>query len=154
LTPKSPPTVPTAGFSPIGIAVSPGGESVYVANSGSRTVSQYDLGNGGTLTPKSPAAVAAGFLPTLVAVTPDGANVYVTNQLDDTVSQYDVGGDGRLAAKTPPTIATGRVPYGIAVGAGPGTVPTSKDQCKNGGWGAFPAFANQGQCVAFVEQGL
>jgi hypothetical protein len=31
--------------------------------------------------------------------------------------------------------------------------PTSKDQCKNGGWKNFPQFKNQGQCVSFVERG-
>jgi hypothetical protein len=32
--------------------------------------------------------------------------------------------------------------------------PTSKDQCKNGGWRSFgDTFKNQGQCVAFVERG-
>jgi hypothetical protein len=31
--------------------------------------------------------------------------------------------------------------------------PTSKDQCKNGGWRTFPGFRNQGECVAFVERG-
>jgi hypothetical protein len=32
--------------------------------------------------------------------------------------------------------------------------PTSKDQCKNGGWRNFAdAFKNQGQCVAFVQRG-
>jgi hypothetical protein len=30
--------------------------------------------------------------------------------------------------------------------------PTSKEQCKNGGWRAF-GFRNQGLCVAFVERG-
>jgi hypothetical protein len=30
-------------------------------------------------------------------------------------------------------------------------VPTSKDQCKDGGWQNFPQFKNQGQCVSFVE---
>jgi hypothetical protein len=30
--------------------------------------------------------------------------------------------------------------------------PTSKDQCKNGGWQQF-GFANQGQCVRFVAAG-
>jgi len=36
------------------------------------------------------------------------------------------------------------------VDAQPG--PTSKDQCKRGGWAQF-GFRNQGQCVAFVERG-
>jgi hypothetical protein len=30
--------------------------------------------------------------------------------------------------------------------------PTSKDQCKNGGYKQY-GFKNQGQCVAFVERG-
>jgi hypothetical protein len=31
--------------------------------------------------------------------------------------------------------------------------PTSKDQCKNGGWKTFnnPSFKNQGECVSYVE---
>jgi hypothetical protein len=29
-------------------------------------------------------------------------------------------------------------------------VPTSKDECKNGGWRTFGVFNNQGDCVSFV----
>ena len=33
-------------------------------------------------------------------------------------------------------------------------LPTSRDDCKNGGWRSFGAtFQNQGQCVAFVQRG-
>jgi len=32
------------------------------------------------------------------------------------------------------------------------STPTSKDQCKNGGWAVF-AFQNQGQCVRYIETG-
>jgi hypothetical protein len=31
-------------------------------------------------------------------------------------------------------------------------VPTSNEQCKNGGWSRF-GFKNQGQCIAFVHRG-
>jgi hypothetical protein len=31
--------------------------------------------------------------------------------------------------------------------------PTSKDQCKNGGWQTFDGFKNQGECVSFVASG-
>jgi hypothetical protein len=31
-------------------------------------------------------------------------------------------------------------------------LPTSKEQCKNGGWRNFPDFKNQGECVAFVKR--
>jgi hypothetical protein len=32
-------------------------------------------------------------------------------------------------------------------------LPTTKAQCKNGGWRYFPQFRNQGQCIAFVNHG-
>ena len=32
-------------------------------------------------------------------------------------------------------------------------VPTSKDQCKNGGWRDFSQFKNQGDCDSFVNTG-
>ena len=31
--------------------------------------------------------------------------------------------------------------------------PSTKDQCKNGGWRNFPGFKNQGDCVSFVATG-
>jgi hypothetical protein len=37
----------------------------------------------------------------------------------------------------------------IVVTAAP-PLPTSKEQCKNGGWRDFPGFKNQGDCVSFV----
>ena len=32
-------------------------------------------------------------------------------------------------------------------------LPTSKDQCKNGGWQSYGVFKNQGDCVSFVATG-
>jgi hypothetical protein len=32
-------------------------------------------------------------------------------------------------------------------------LPTSKDQCKNGGWRTFGVFKNQGDCVSFAATG-
>jgi hypothetical protein len=32
-------------------------------------------------------------------------------------------------------------------------LPTSKDQCKNGGWRSYGVFKNQGDCVSFVATG-
>jgi hypothetical protein len=32
-------------------------------------------------------------------------------------------------------------------------LPTTKEQCKNGGWLNYPQFKNQGDCVSFVETG-
>ena len=96
-----------AGVDPFGVAVSPDGGSVYVANAASDSVSQYDVGAGGALAPKSPATVAAGDVPFGVAVSPDGGSVYVANVSGDNVSQYDVGAGGALSPKSPATVAAG-----------------------------------------------
>jgi hypothetical protein len=32
-------------------------------------------------------------------------------------------------------------------------LPTSQDQCRNGGWRNYPGFTNQGDCVSFVATG-
>jgi DNA-binding beta-propeller fold protein YncE len=163
LTPKAPATV-AAGADPQGVAASPDSKSVYVVNAGglppvAGTVSQYNVDPvTGMLSPKSPATVATGVSPIGVAISPEGKSIFVTNFNNfvslniGSVSQYDVGAGGALAPKTPATVATDVGPLGIAVTPLP-RVPTTKDQCKNGGWRNFPQFENQGQCVAFVERG-
>jgi hypothetical protein len=32
-------------------------------------------------------------------------------------------------------------------------LPSTREQCKNGGWHNYPQFKNQGQCIAFVNHG-
>jgi hypothetical protein len=39
----------------------------------------------------------------------------------------------------------------LATGVGGPPPPTTKAQCKHGGWKDFPQFKNQGQCVRFVN---
>jgi 6-phosphogluconolactonase len=124
LSPKSPATVPTSGDAlaePIGVAVSPDGRNVYVANSEadptvSGNVAQYSAGADGTLSPKSPATVPAGVDPYEVTVSRDGASVYVTDSQEaGAVLQYTVGATGALTPKSPATVAAGTFPLGIAV---------------------------------------
>ena len=92
---------------------------VYVANVGSGTVSQFDVGFSGALSPKNPATVLAGTSPQGVAVSPDGNSVYVTNsplpQGKGTVSQYSVGAFGALVPKSPAMVSAGIAPFEIAV---------------------------------------
>jgi DNA-binding beta-propeller fold protein YncE len=114
----NPPTVP-AGPTPVSVAVSPDGNSVYVANQGG-TISQYDVGAGGGLSPKNPASIAAGPMPSGLAVSPDGRSVYVANlgteaQNTALVHQFDVGADGTLAPKKPPTVSAGDGPSSVVV---------------------------------------
>ena len=153
LSPKAPATVATGRF-PEGVRVTPDSKGAYVTNSGSDTVSQYDLDTHGALSSKAPATVVTGAFPAGVAVTPDGKSAYVTNAISNNVSQFDIDAlTGALSPKTPATVAAGRAAGAIAVGPLPRGVPTNKDQCKNRGWRNFPQFHNQGQCVAFVERG-
>jgi uncharacterized repeat protein (TIGR01451 family) len=78
LAPLSPATI-AAGNRPIGVAVSPDAQSVYVTNELDNTVSQYSVGSGGTLSPKTPATVATGSFPGEVAVSPlAGADLSIT----------------------------------------------------------------------------
>ncbi len=80
---------------------------------------------------------------------PDGANVYVAISVTDDVAEYDIGPGGRLSPKSPATVAAGIFPRAVVVS--PALVPTTKRQCKSGGWRNFPRFKNQGQCIAFVN---
>jgi DNA-binding beta-propeller fold protein YncE len=119
LWPKTPVTVPT-GHYPDGVAVSPDGQSLYVANSYSGegrngTISQYNVGPGGKLSPKSPATVAAGRGPKGLALTPNGKSMYVANTDGNNLWQYNVGPGGKLSPKSPARVATGTWPVGVAV---------------------------------------
>ncbi len=53
---------------------------------------------------------------------------------------------------TPSTEEGTPVTGDIVVHDAPG-LPTSKDQCKHGGWQSFGVFKNQGDCVSFVATG-
>jgi DNA-binding beta-propeller fold protein YncE len=124
LSPKNPPAV-AAGERPSTVVLSPDGKSAYVPNSASDTVSQFDVGADGALTPKR--VVGAGDSPTDVVVSPDGGSVYVTNFGDvvaggGSVSQYDVGAGGALTPKRPSTVLAGRNPVEVGVSPDGGSV--------------------------------
>jgi DNA-binding beta-propeller fold protein YncE len=156
LSPKTPPRIAgAAGLT--GVAVTPDGRSAYVSGF-SRTVLQYDIDPvGGKLSPKTPASVPTGYYSTGVAVNPDGHSAYVADQgvvrPPGDVSQYSIDPrSGALSPKTPARVTAGGTgaPQAIAIGPFP-RVPSTKDQCKRGGWHNFPQFKNQGECVTFVE---
>jgi 6-phosphogluconolactonase len=160
LSPKNPATVPS-GRGPTDVALTPDGRSAYVYDSGIGggappvdAVSQYNVNAAnGTLSPKSPATVAArsGSTASELAASPDGRSLYVVNGA--LVSQYTIDPSaGTLTPKSPSTVPNAGDGIGIAI-ASPRSFPTSKDQCKKGGWRNFGMFRNQGDCVSFVATG-
>jgi hypothetical protein len=66
----------------------------------------------------------------------------------DVVEAIPVG-QGIGCAQPQPSYVTFNFRGDIVVVDAP-PLPTSKDQCKNGGWRAFGVFKNQGDCVSFV----
>ena len=108
-----------AGTSPQSVTVDPGGNYAYVANYNSdtnSTVSQYTIGNDGSLTPMATPTVAAGVGPYSVTVDPSGKYAYVANVGGTTVSQYTIGSDGSLTPMATPTVAAGSAPICVTVG--------------------------------------
>jgi YVTN family beta-propeller protein len=94
------------GFGPSGVAVTPDGSTVYVANGGSpSTVSVI-----ATATNTVTATIPVGTYPEGVAVTPDGSKVYVTNDGSNSVS---VIATATITVTT--TITVGTAPFGVAV---------------------------------------
>jgi uncharacterized repeat protein (TIGR02543 family) len=112
----------TTGSGPDGVAISPNGKYLYVANYNSTTgangISAYTIGTGGALSAitLSTAGSTTGSYPSLIAISPNGNYLYVTNYGStgaNGISAYAIGTGGALTANG--TFTTGTYPYGIAI---------------------------------------
>ncbi|MGB9927621.1 MAG: YncE family protein [Methanosarcina sp.] len=98
---------------PSGVAVSPDGSKVYVANSYNLTNTEGSGNNVSvinTATNSVIAAVNAGTGPFGLALTPDGTKLYVTNFWSNTASVIDTANNAVMG-----TVNVGQGPSGIAV---------------------------------------
>lgn len=127
LTAQSIPSVP-AGTDPVGIAADPSGRYVYVVNAGDRTISQYAVGAGGSLTPLSPATVSlpastsqgGDFSATVdpsghylyVVVSPPGETLVASPAF---IAQYSIGSGGLLTPLSPAAITLSTLAVGALV---------------------------------------
>jgi YVTN family beta-propeller protein len=103
-------TIPV-GAGPQGIAVSPDGSLVYVANSGAAGGSNKNTVSViATATNTAIATIPTGNFPLGVAVTPDGSKVYVANGFDNTVSVIDSATYTMIA-----TISVGHGPVAFGI---------------------------------------
>jgi hypothetical protein len=80
--------------------------------------------------------------------------VVVTDGPDSFDVLFPVGGDP-TDCSTPgtPSGVSGPLTTGDIVVVDAPPLPTTKDQCKDGGWQTFGVFKNQGDCVSFVATG-
>jgi YVTN family beta-propeller protein len=120
-----------------GVAVTPDGRKVYVANSGSNNVFVIDTATNAVI--GSP--IPVGLFPSGVAVTPDGRKVYVANRDSDNVSVIDTkrekkrrqgpgGRQGRDVSEADAGAATNTVIATIPVGSSPIGVAVTPDGSK------------------------
>jgi hypothetical protein len=74
---------------------------------------------------------------------------WVSRQFSGVINIYDTT-TNTLAS----SFAVAGEAYSVVFVTPPPPGPTSKNQCKNGGWQTFtnPAFANQGDCVKYVNR--
>jgi 6-phosphogluconolactonase (cycloisomerase 2 family) len=119
LAPVGSGSVPT-GSHPNGVTIDPLNQHAYVVNFGGNpvgnTVSQYNIGPTGALTPMSTPTVPTGPFPASIVISPNSKYAYVSNYAcsgpgcvaaQGSVSQYTVGADGSLTPLSPATVNTG-----------------------------------------------
>lgn len=98
----------TVGTGPLGIAITPNGQRVYVTNRVDDSVSVID-----TATNKVIVTIPVGNQPSMVAVTPDGIRVYVGNSADNTISVIDTRSNTVIDLIT---LESGSIPIDVPFG--------------------------------------
>ena len=95
--------IASGGDTAAGIAISPDGQTLYVAvqppNSAAGRVLAIDVA-----TRQVEASLTVGVSPSVIAVSPDGHRVYVTNNVSDTLSVIEVSNPAPTPTPVPPTI--------------------------------------------------
>ena len=147
-------TVTAATKHPTATTVSCSPGSVSVGNPTSCTATVTDTASAGQTTPSGTLSFSSnsgGSFSSGASCTLSGSGASASCQLAYTPTAVgsgthqisaSYGGDTTHATSSGNTDVT-VTPTSVA--------PTSKDQCKKGGWRNYPQFKNQGQCVKFVN---
>jgi hypothetical protein len=97
-----------------------------------------------------------------IRITDGGASGPDTMEFDLQQGPFDTFPPGPPPPSLPGPTDCSAFPAGLPAYVAPGgelvvtdapPLPTSKDQCRNGGWRNFPGFKNEGVCVSFVATG-
>lgn len=111
--PNSPYGNSTNGLkNPFALAVDPTSKFLYVANSSTTTISEFDITGTGDLTAVTSSA-SAGSNPVFFAFDPDGKHLYVANSGSKSITQFTLNSDGTLTSTN--TIQVGSVPRSLAL---------------------------------------
>jgi 6-phosphogluconolactonase len=104
----------TATTLPVAAAVNPAGTFLFVANSGSASVSQFQIDSTGALKIFTTPSQSAGTTPRFITIDPDSKFVYVGNQGAKSISELSFNTDGSLAT-TSNTISLGASPRSLSL---------------------------------------
>jgi len=98
------------------LAISPNGNYLYVARSGTNGgLAIYTISSAGVLTAVTGSPFTAGSQPFSVVVSTSGSNAYVANQLDSTISGYSLSSSGTATALTGSPYTNASQPSALAV---------------------------------------
>ena len=122
------------GAVPSAIALTPSGSALFVANSGSNSISSYSINSDATLTPAS-ATTPTGTTPMGLAIDSGGKFLFVANQGSSSISVFSINGTGLTAVPGSP-FTTIPVGYSFENGTLPSAVAVSNS-------GKFLYVANQ-----------
>jgi 6-phosphogluconolactonase len=100
------------GGAPSAIAVTPATNAVFVANSGSNSISSYTINADGSLTAVS-GSTASGATPMGLAIDPAGKFLFVANQESSNISVFSINGSSLAAVPGSPftTVPAGSTSY-------------------------------------------
>ena len=87
-----------AGTTPVAAATNPTGAFLYVANSGSTDLSQFQVDNTtGALTALTTSIAGTGTNPESIVTDPDAKFVFVINEQSDSITEFTINTNGTLA---------------------------------------------------------
>jgi DNA-binding beta-propeller fold protein YncE len=123
------PTEPPVPAEPAGATVSPNGKYLFVADAGSKSLSEFTIGADGALSPLACAGLTCETesAPVGIAVSPDGDFLYAANSGSSTISPFAVGLEGALSplACTSPNCSTASAPDFESLAITPDQAPTA-----------------------------
>jgi 6-phosphogluconolactonase len=100
---------------PVGVAIAPAGNFLFVANGAEGTIAVFSIGGKGVLTQAGlPVSVGAGATPTSIAVEHSGRFLYVTDSAHNAVAGFAIQ-NGALAPISGSPFAAGAAPLGLGI---------------------------------------